>query len=136
MAHILHASRDPAHPAHIPARMIANREHFRLLYRRNPEDVATNKQAARLIAEAASGHFGQNSVHYYTKTEKDRSIDYPVWSSDGRILSSLAHSDVLNRVPIVAVDFVFIATEKRKEAEAWLSENRITIIKPTKEAEV
>jgi uncharacterized protein len=133
MANILHASEQPAHGAHLAARMIVNREHFRLLYQRNPEDVAINKQAAQLIAKAAAGQFGRNSVHYYTKTEKDRLIDYPVWSSDRRIASSLAYSEILNRVPILDVDYVFIAPEKRKEAETWLTKNRTTIITPKKE---
>jgi HD superfamily phosphohydrolase len=133
MANILYASRTPGHAGHVPARMIVNREHFRLLYQRNPEDVAVNQQAAKLIADAISGHFGQDSVHYYTKREEDRSIDYPVWTSDRRIASSLAHSDILNQMPILAVEYVFIAPEKRKEAEAWLAENRRTIITPKKE---
>jgi HD superfamily phosphohydrolase len=133
MANIFHASRTPSHAAHVSARMIVNREHFRLLYQRNPEDVAVNQQAGKLIADSATGQFGENSVRYYTKREADRSIDYPVWSTDRRIASSLAHSDILNQVPILAVEYVFIAPEKRKEAEHWLAENRKTIIAPKKE---
>jgi len=133
MANMLYASRTPGHAGHVAARMIVQREHFRLLYQRNPEDVAVNQQAAKLIADAVAGHFGTDSVHYYIKREEDRSIDYPVWSSDRRIASSLAHSDILNQMPVLAVEFVFIAPEKRKEAEAWLAENRQTIIAPKKE---
>jgi len=135
MSEITHAARSPGHPGHVAARLIVDREHFRLLYQRNPSDIAINQRAARLIFEAAAGQFGAESVHYYTKREENRAIDFPVWS-DGRIASSLGHSDTLNRIPALAVDFVFVAADKRKEAEQWLQESRHRIITPIKEAEV
>ena len=113
--------------------MIAKREHFRLLYRRDPDDAKVNGEAAKLIAKKAAGHFGKDSVHYYTYTEKDRTIDFPVWSTDRRIASSLAHSDVLSNLPILAVEYVFVAQEKIEEAKAWLEKKRKTIIIPKKE---
>jgi hypothetical protein len=56
-----------------------------------------------------------------------------VLSRDGRVVSCLDVSDVLNEVPIVSVEFVFVAPEIRKEAEEWLQKNRPTIILPAKE---
>jgi len=133
MAGILRAARTRRHPGHVPARIIVSREHYRLLYRRNPDDMKVNTEAAKLIARKAAGHFGNDSVHYYTKTEKGLTIDFPVWSTDGRITSSLARSDVLSRLPVLAIEYVLVAPEKMKEAKSWLEENRIKVITPKKE---
>jgi len=53
-AEILHASRTPSHKGHIHARLLVERDHFRLLYQRNPDDIAINPQAARAIFQAAT----------------------------------------------------------------------------------
>ena len=49
---------------------------------------------------------------------------------DGKIVSSLDQSDVLQITPPVAVDFVFAAPEIRAEVTRWLGENRERIIQP------
>ena len=54
---------------------------------------------------------------------------------DGRIVSSLSLSETLKNVPVVAVDFVFIAPPLRTEAERWIQENRTVIIAPKAEDE-
>lgn len=55
-------------------------------------------------------------------------LNFPILVRDGRIVSSLALSETLKNVPVVAVDYVFINPELREEAEKWLKENRETII--------
>jgi hypothetical protein len=52
---------------------------------------------------------------------------------DGRIVTSLSLSETLKNVPVVAVDFVFIAPHLRTEAERWLQEHRTAIIAPKTE---
>jgi hypothetical protein len=54
---------------------------------------------------------------------------------DGKIVSSLDQSDVLQITPPVAVDFVFAAPEARGEVARWLGENRERIIQPRPEEE-
>lgn len=132
---ILAAAQDGQHPGHDPARRIVYREHFRSFYQRNPDDVATNPEAAKAIFEAASGKFSETFVHYDSYKERNRGIDFPVLARDGRIVSSLSLSETLKNVPVVAVDFVFIAPHLRAEAERWLQENREAIIAPKAEDE-
>ena len=123
------AARDEKHIGHDPARRIINREHFRLLYQRNPNDIIKNPEAGKLIFDAACKKFGEANVRYDTYKQKGSGLNFPVFSIDGRIASSLAMSEVLKAVPIVAVDYVFINPDCRKEAEKWLKEKRETIIK-------
>jgi hypothetical protein len=52
---------------------------------------------------------------------------------DGQIVSSLAVSDTLNRVPIVSVDYVFAERSIVSKASAWLRKHRADIVKPREE---
>jgi hypothetical protein len=52
---------------------------------------------------------------------------------DDRVVSCLDASATLKNVPIVAVDYVFIAPQLREKAEAWLRAQRDTIIVPKPE---
>ena len=54
-AALLRAARDKTHPGHAPARRIVRREHFQLLYQRNPDDLARNPEAGRAVFRAAAG---------------------------------------------------------------------------------
>jgi uncharacterized protein len=129
-AALLAAAYDPQNPDHVFARRIVCREHFRLLYQRNPDDVNVNPRAAEAIAEGAVQLYGRDNVHYYTYNEKTRGIDFPVLQHDGRVVSCLSVSDVLKNVPLVSVDYVFIAPKLRPSAEKWLAEKRPEILAP------
>lgn len=71
--------------------------------------------------------FSEANVRFDTYKQKGSGFNFPVLI-DGRISSSLAMSEVLKTVPIVAVDYVFINPDYRKEAEKWLKEEREKII--------
>ena len=120
-------------PGQDHARRIVERDHYRLLYERNPEDVAVNPAAAESVASAARVKFGEATVHYFSYKEKNRRLEFPVRYHDGRVVSCLLASDVLNHIPEVSVEFVFIAPESRPEAEAWLKAERARIIVPSQE---
>ena len=82
---------------------------------------------------AACDKFGDSAVRDDTYRQKGSSPHFPVLARDGRIVSSVSLSATLANVPVVAVDFVFIAPEYRQEAARWLRENRETIIRPKEE---
>jgi hypothetical protein len=133
LAEIAKAAADGSHPAHEPADRIVHRKHFRVLYERNPYDAEKNPDAGEAIYEAACREFGPESVRHDRYTQKGSATAFPVRLRDGRIVSSLAVSEVLNRLPLVNLDYVFVAPEIRSEAEAWLESNREQIIVPTEE---
>jgi len=125
---LLKTTRDEKHPGYDSARRIINREHFRLLYQRNPNDIAKNPEAGKLIFDEACKKFGEANVRYDTYKQKGSGLNFPIISLDDRTGSSLAMSQVLKSVPVVAVDYVFINPDHRNEAEKWLKEKRETII--------
>ncbi len=134
-AGISRAARDKGYPGHDPARRIAHREHFKLLYQRNPNDVQVNPDAGRAIFNAACNEYGENAVRYDPYRQSGRVPDFPVLERDGRIVSSLTKSDTLKNLPIVAVDHVFISPDKSEGGMNWLKENREDVITPTEEEE-
>ena len=133
MAAVLDAARNGSRPGHDPARRIVERDHFRTLYERNPNDIAVNPDAAKAITDAASCKFNDSHVHYASYRERNRPHDFPVLMRDDRIISCLEVSDVLKNIPYVAVDYVFIAPHLREKAEEWLRTQREVIITPKPE---
>ena len=128
ISELFRANRDDKHPGHDPARRIAKREHFRLLYRRTREDLDINREASMAIFKAACKEFGESEVRYEKDIQKGGGLNFPVLSRDGRIVSSLSESDTLERVPVVAIDYVYISPKCRNQAETWLYKNRKKII--------
>ena len=133
LAEIAKAATDPSHPGHDPADRIVHRKHFRVLYERNPYDADKNPDAGEAIYHAASREFGAENVRHDRYTQKGSATAFPVRLRDGRIVSSLAVSEVLNRLPLVNLDYVFVAPEIGSEAEEWLERKREEIIILTEE---
>ena len=112
---------------------IVRRQHFRVLYRRNPDDIKKNPDAASAIHEAASKKFGTDNVRLDQDKKGGGAPDFPVLSRDGRIVSSLTQSQVLGNLPETAIDYVFVEPSYREGAAKWLNENREDIIGKVKE---
>lgn len=122
------AARDEKHSGHDPARRIARREHFRLLYQRTREDLEINREAGEAVYEEACRQFGDYEVRYDYYVQKGGGFNFPVLSRDGRIFSSLTKSDTLEKVPMATVDYVYISPKCRKRAENWRDRNLARII--------
>ena len=134
-AEMLHAWRTPGHAGHVHARLIVERDHFRLLYQRNPDDIAINPKAAEAIFQAATCRYTYTDVYYDTPKETNRPIDFPVWTPDRRIVSGRSLSSILPTLPVAAADYVFIASTRRDDAEEWLAKERQNLIVPKPEVE-
>lgn len=115
------------------ARRIINRDHFKLIYERNPRDIEKNPDVAKAVFHAACSQFGDQNVRIDSYRQTSHGHDFPVITGDKQILSSLELSDTLKMFPIVAVDYVFINPEFRNEAEKWKEQNLKKIIMLKKE---
>ena len=128
ISELFRAVRGKEHPGYDPARRIVRREHFRLLYQRTREDLEINREASKAVFEAACKEFGDSQVRHDTYTQKESGLNFPVLARDGRIFSSLSKSETLEKVPMVAIDYVYISPKCRKRAETWRDKNLIRII--------
>lgn len=135
MAGIWRASRDPDLPGHDVAKRIVMRNHYRVLYTRNPDDVLKCREAGLAIYTAACAEFGEENVRHDRPKIPASQVAFPVLEPDGRIVSSLLKSDALRYIPEVAVDTVYIRPELLDAGRAWLNENRESIIESGSELE-
>ena len=130
IASILETAGNAGTAGYKSAQSIMSRKHFRRIYQRNPEDIAKNPEAAIAIFNAACDQFSAENVRADRYRQKGGSPNFPVYTTDERIISSLAISEVLTRLPVIATDYVCVSPEIRGEAEKWLEQNREAIIEP------
>ncbi len=129
------AAKDSSHPGHDAADRIINRKHFRVLYERNPNDAKENPEAGKAVYDAACREFGEEYFHHDRDPQKGNWASFPVRFRDLRIVSSQAASDVLDKLPLVNLDLVFVAPELQLRANNWLNEKRDTIIAKMEDSE-
>ncbi len=128
---IAEAARDEEKPGHIHACRIVKRDHFRVLWQRNPEDITTNPDAGKYISDAAATRFGAENVRRDSHAQPGATIDFPVEGRDGNVTSAQAISDVLPNIPSAAVDNVFVKRDLLDDAENWLFNEKAEVIRPT-----
>jgi HD superfamily phosphohydrolase len=134
LAGLFKVVRDQTHPGHEYAERIVARNHFRLLYDRKQEDISKNLEAPKAIYNELCKKFGEKNVRYDTYKQEGEDSDFPVYvKNNRRIVSSLSISDVLPKIPIIAIDSIYINPDCRSNATEWLNANRELIIKPSAE---
>jgi len=134
-AALLGAAFDSAKPGYELARRIIRREHFKVLYSRNPADVGVNPEAGAAIFAAAVKEFGNEHFRHDRYQQRSGPPDFPVRLRDGQTVSSLAVSDTLSNLPVVSVDYVFADRACLGQAIKWLGKNKDKLIKPIKEGD-
>ena len=132
-AAFLEAAFDESKPGHPHARRIVRREHFKVMYQRNPEDVEINPEAGKAIYDALCEKFETDHFRHDRYRQRSGAPDFPVRLRDNQIVSSLSLSGPLENVPVISVDYVFADRIKFDEAKRWLSQNKNDVIKPSSE---
>ncbi|MBI3929089.1 MAG: HD domain-containing protein [Armatimonadetes bacterium] len=120
-AAILEAAYDPQKLGHGPARRLVCRKHFRVLYESTPSDPQT---FADEFATELRQRVEPSLVFVDSYLQKMSSVDFPVSLRDGRVVSSLQQSQVLQNLPMLALKKVYIAPEEQHEGLSLLSEFR------------
>ncbi len=117
------------------AARIVERQHFKLLYSRNPNDVKINRNAGKAVFDKLSEQFGECRFRHDRYTARGGAPDFPVELRDGKIVSSLLISKTLNQLPVVSVDNVFVDRSVYNQVHDWLVQNRDRIICPNSQNE-
>jgi HD superfamily phosphohydrolase len=125
---------DKDFPGHRDADRIIHRKHFKLLYEAIPSDVSkyTGIAVAEAIARAAKDEFGPEHIRYDAYVPKGRIADFPVEERDKQIVSSLAKSQVLQRLPAATFEYVFVEPDIFAKAEKWRDTNKHRILEQAK----
>ena len=132
-AALLEAESDEGKPGHLHAHRILRREHFKVIYQRNPNDFKINPEAGAAVCRALKSQFGEEYFRHDRYSQKSGSPNFPVRLRDGQVVSSLALSETLKKLPTVSIDYVFSDRKMIDKAKKWLGENLEEIIKPEKE---
>ena len=130
---LLKLAQSNAKRGHLHARRIVNREHFKVIYERNPRDLQVNPEAGKAIYEALSAEFGRDNFRTDRYSQRSGAPNFPVKLRDGQVVPSLVKSDTLKQVPVVSVDYVFSERATFDRAKAWLDRRHTDIIKLEKE---
>lgn len=125
---ILDAADDESKKGHSHARRIVGRQHFKVIYERNPADREINPESGKAVYEALCDKFGGEHFRHDRYSQKGGAPDFPVELRNGDITSSLAISKVLKDLPVVSIDYVFADREIMDRGEKWLKANKNDII--------
>jgi uncharacterized protein len=127
---IAEAAIDAAARGHLEAARITRRQHFRVLYESNPDDLALNLSSVDAIYEAAKAQFGEQVLRRDRYNSEAASEDFPVRLRDGSIASSLTMSTTFSnrQGPSFQLDSIFVAVESKQKAKIWLEENKGKIL--------
>ena len=127
-AAILKAEISKSKAGHLHASRIVNRQHFKVIYERNPRDVKINPEAGRAVYEALSEKFGSTNFRADRYSQSGGAPNFPVKLRDKQVVSSLVKSETLSKLPVVSVDYVFADRIMLDEASAWLDKYLAEII--------
>jgi len=122
------ASQDVNAKGHSAAKLISGRSHFKKIYERNEGDFRNNIDAPLNIHKAVSAQFGAENFRFDSYRQSSNPTDFPVLIDGEEVRSSLYLSDVIVKLPLTAIDFIFCAREISGEARRWIEANRVSIV--------
>ena len=125
---VLAAMRQEARKGSSTATRISGRRHFKVAYARNPDDLRLNPSAGDAIYRELIEKYGEDQVKLDNYVPSGHVFEFPVLQSDGRIVSASNLSDLLQRIPTPAIDFVFVEPNIRDEARSFIAEHRERIL--------
>ena len=134
-AALMKAAFDENQPGHVHARRIVRREHFKLIYERNPMDVEMNPEAGQAVLSALGAAYENDMFRRDRYRQRGGAPDFPVRLRDEKIVPSLLVSGTLNKLPEVSVDYVFADRSLHQVAKEWLAIRREEVIRLDEEAE-
>ena len=132
---IFQAARNNNCRGHHAAKRMMERKHFRIVYSGNLDDAKIYPDPGRAIYEGLCAEIGSGLVIHDSYVDWGGSFDFPVLDRDERIVSSTAVSDILAKIPHVAVDNVCVDPEKAEYSKDWLKCNRDRILREYAERE-
>lgn len=128
LAALLKAVRDKKSPGHKLAKRIINREHFKVIYNRRQNDLEVNLEPGKAVYEALGKKFGNDQIRHDQYSQRGASLEFPVLCKDGNIFSSLFLSEVLNSIPLISIDNVYIDPIYKDEGIKWVEKNKQIIL--------
>jgi hypothetical protein len=122
------AAADSNERSHALAKRIISREHFRQVYERSSSEELRALEPGKRVYDGLVAQFGKDEVRRDAYTQTGGSYDFPVYTKARDIVSSVALSPTLSKIPTFSVDRVYVSIAIRDEAKRWVDKNRDRII--------
>ena len=122
------ARKDGNDKLQVAAKRIAERRHFKRVFSGTSGEVAQDDEPGKIVSDALSREFGEENIRLDSHIPNGPVFDFPVLQADNRIVSSLSVSDLLGRIPVAKIDYVFVEPSLRTEATNWLKQHRDSIL--------
>lgn len=122
------AATDTINTCHECARRIWARNHFKNVYKRKPSDLELNFEPGKRIATALTERFSSDKVKHDYYDQKGASLEFPVLCKENSIFSSLNLSEVINKIPLIVLDNVYVDPVIEEDALSYLQEEKESIL--------
>jgi len=111
------------------AKRISRREHFKLIYERNAQDINLNPDAVEVLTDALKEEFGEENVRKDVYEEEGGISDFPVIDRNNNIVNAFSESEVLEKIPRTIVGYIFVNPQIKSRVKQWLEENKENILR-------
>ncbi len=122
------AATETTSACHEYAKRIWSRKHFKNVYKRKPSDLKLNFEPGKKISNALTERYGSDKVKHDYYDQKGASLEFPVLCKDNSIFSSLNLSEVLNKIPLIVLDNVYVDPVIEADALSWLQREKESIL--------
>jgi len=102
-----------------------------MVYHRNYADYKINPTIAVNLFEGIIKNFDENLVYFDSYQEEKPSegpLNFPVSKEDVGTVWSITESDVIEKIPGVVVDFIFVDLSIQKKIKDWINIKRYDML--------
>jgi len=128
MAQMLAACHDQGAAGHDAARSILQRQHFRRVYSPSPADRGLCLDCGDRVADALRERLGDDKIRRDYGKPTGGSEEFAVQLASGEVASSISLSQIIDQMPAVWPDYVFVEPGLAEKARSFIRENRDTIL--------
>ena len=125
---ILDAARDRKKPGHNWAKRLAKREHFRFFYSPLPQHYERHPDPMIAIYKAMQTKYGFDMVKKAKREDEGGKVEFPVHTESQEVASSITISDVLQKLPEIDKEYIYVDDVILRDAKKWLENNTDSIL--------
>lgn len=128
-AALLKAAYDETLPGHEAAKRIIFRKHFKKVYKVTKQDLEINIDALQILYDNLVLKYGKENIKKDDYGKKGGKLEFPVLDDDNNtIKNSINVSDILNDIPDLTTNFIFVHPELKNEIKTYIDNKKNSIL--------
>jgi len=113
---------------HESAHRVMTRSHYKRIYSRDKADIRSNPDATRVLFDALEEQFPGKLRLVSSTMRGGLAEDFPVRTSNGTVVPAIDQSDVLEKLPDIRVEYIFISPDLREPSGEWIKNNKKRVL--------